>query len=220
MRPGLAPQLFQGEDLLTARLQMALWPWTRALEPMPQFFVLQTLVEAVGEDLDGFEARLTQALADGAGGDASTAREILAQLRTRILAQRLSPDGRALQGEPAVILQNDLAWEGHLIEGVWITPADGRYHLLYAGNDFSTSRYGIGAAVADRPAGPYRKQGRPMLSSTGAWWGPGHPSVARAPDGGWRIFLHAFKPPNAGYKAFRALLTAPLGLTVDGPQPG
>jgi hypothetical protein len=136
--------------------------------------------------------------------------EALDALRTRIYAQRLSPDARGLEGAPVVILQNDLPWEGHLIEGVWITRDAGRYHLFYAGNDFSTAHYGIGVAVADAPTGPYRKSSEVFLSSAGAWWGPGHPSVALAPDGRFHVFLHAFRAGEAGYKAFRALLAAPI----------
>jgi hypothetical protein len=34
--------------------------------------------------------------------------------------------------------------------------------------------------------------------------------VAKGPDGRRYIFLHAFRPGQAGYKAFRALLAAPL----------
>lgn len=127
-------------------------------------------------------------------------------LHTRVYAQRLSPDARRLEGEPAVILQNDRPWEGHLIEGPWITEAGGAYYLLYAGNDFSTANYGIGAAVAEAPDGPFRKLPGILLRSSERWWGPGHPSVAVGPDGRRRIFLHAFYPQAAGYKAFRALL--------------
>jgi hypothetical protein len=177
---------------------------------MVQFFALQPLIEAAAEDLAGFERRLDAVRGELGSGERRLLDEIRGALRTRIYAQRLSPDARRLTGEPAVILENDQAWEGHLIEGVWITQHAGRYVLLYAGNDFSTSRYGVGAAVADAPLGPYRKADVVFLRSTDAWWGPGHPSVAVAPDGRPHIFLHAFRPGQVGYKAFRALLAAPL----------
>ena len=61
------------------------------------------------------------------------------------------------------MLANDLDWEGHLIEGPFVTLQDGRYWLFYAGNDFSTPAYGIGVAVADHPLGPYAKQSEPLL---------------------------------------------------------
>jgi arabinan endo-1,5-alpha-L-arabinosidase len=208
-RPALIDVLFAGTDAREAALLLALWPWAKWLGPMAQFFVLQPLVEAVGEDLDGFAARLA------ATGEAGI-EEILVALRTRIFAQRLSADGRTLDGAATVILQNDLAWEGHLVEGVWIAEEAGRYHLVYAGNDFSTHRYGIGTAVAEAPAGPYRKRPEVFLRSSADWWGPGHPSITTGPDGARRMFLHGFRPGEAGYKAFRALLSAPVALTEDG----
>jgi len=214
-RPQLVSVLFTDVDARTAAFLLALWPWARELEPMRQFFVLQTLVEAVGEDLGGFALWLSATRPQLSEAEAARADDILTALRTRIFAQRLSPDGRGLEGEPVVILQNDLPWEGHLIEGVWITREGGRYHLIYAGNDFSTGRYGIGAGVADAPAGPYRKRAEVFLRSTADWWGPGHPSVATGPDGHPHMFLHGFRPGEAGYKAFRALLTTPIRFDGD-----
>ena len=210
-RPALTAELFVTEpDRRTVALTLTLWPWIADLEPMAQFFALQLMIEAAAADLPAFELRLADAMTRAIPADRRLMSEALAALRTRIYAQRLSPDARRLEGEPTVILQNDLPWEGHLIEGVWITEDAGRYHLLYAGNDFSTAHYGIGAAVADTPGGPYRKSSEVFLNSTGEWWGPGHPSVAVAPDGRRHIFLHAFRPGEAGYKAFRALLAAPI----------
>ena len=87
-------------------------------------------------------------------------------MRTPIYAQRLAADGESLIGERHVVLANDLDWEGHLIEGPWVTRQQGRYWLFYAGNDFSTPAYGIGVAVADHVFGPYVKQPEPLLRST------------------------------------------------------
>lgn len=210
-RPALATALFVGErDRRTASFTLTLWPWIAGLEPMAQFFALQLLIEAASADLAAFELRLADAMVLAGPDERALMSQALDALRTRIYAQRLSPDARRLEGEPVVILQNDLPWEGHLIEGVWISQDEGRYYLLYAGNDFSTAHYGIGAAVADAPTGPYRKSSEVFLASTGAWWGPGHPSVTVAPDDHRHIFLHAFRAGEAGYKAFRALLAAPI----------
>lgn len=210
-RPELVGELFTDPtDRRTAVLALTLWPWIERLEPMAQFFALQPFIEAAAADLRGFEARLDAASTAAAAPDQAMMREASVALRTRIYAQRLTHDARALLGEPAVILQNDLPWEGHLIEGVWITQERGRYYLLYAGNDFSTALYGIGAASASAPLGPYRKSSEVFLSSTRDWWGPGHPSVTVGPDGRRHIFLHAYRAGQAGYKAFRALLAAPI----------
>ncbi|WP_437955953.1 family 43 glycosylhydrolase [Sorangium sp. So ce119] len=209
--PARVRELFvDREDQRTAVLALTLWPWAETLEPMEQFFVLQPLIEAATADFTRFARRLETLRARVCGAEAEEIAVISRALRTRIHAQRLSADGRRLEGEPAVILENDQPWEAHLIEGVWITQEGGRYHLLYAGNDFSTAHYSIGAAVADAPTGPYRKSSEVFLSSSEEWWGPGHPSVAIGADGRHHVFLHAFRPGAAGYKVFRALLAAPI----------
>jgi hypothetical protein len=118
-----------------------------------------------------------------------------------------------LIGDPTLVLANDLGWEGHLIEGPFLTRQNGRYWLFYAGNDFASPAYGIGVAVADRPLGPYVKQPEPLLKSTCDWIAPGHASVAPGLDGEPRLFFHAFHPGTGGYNAFRALLTVPLKFT-------
>jgi arabinan endo-1,5-alpha-L-arabinosidase len=206
-RPQLIPLLFPDErDQRCACLTASLAPWIEGLEPMERFFALQPLIEAVAEDFAGVAVEL--ATHKGTG-------EILEALRTRIWAQRLAADGNGLEGPRTLLLQNDQAWEAHLIEGVWATQQDGRCWLFYAGNDFATPNYGVGAAVADHPLGPYRKVPAPLLTSTAQWWGPGHPSVATGPDGRPHLFLHAFRPGQAGYKAFRALLSAPLTFAGD-----
>ena len=134
---------------------------------------------------------------------------------TPIYAQRLAPDGLGILDERALVLENDLAWEAHLVEGVWVAERGGRYYMFYSGNDFSTARYGVGVAVAGSPLGPYRKADGPLLRSTADWSGPGHPSVADGPDGEPWLFLHAFPPGRAGYKEFRALLAVPIAFRAD-----
>ena len=80
-------------------------------------------------------------------------------MTTPVRAQRIAADGRSLLGEDKIVLANDQDWEGHLIEGPFVTCQQGRYWLFYAGNDFSTPAYGIGVAVADHPLGPYTSRG-------------------------------------------------------------
>lgn len=204
------------EDRRTASLLAALWPWVRTLEPMERFFVQQSLVEAVTDDFAAVRGRLHALLASESNdGVLQAVRAVLGAMRTPIWAQRLSPDGLSVAGERTLVLENDQAWEAHLIEGVWVARHGGRHYLFYAGNDFSTARYGIGAAVADAPLGPYRKLPEPLLRSTAEWWGPGHPSVAPGPDGEPWLFLHAFFPGRTGYNEFRALLAVPLVLDGD-----
>ncbi|WP_082012389.1 family 43 glycosylhydrolase [Belnapia sp. F-4-1] len=204
------------EDRRTAAFASALWPWVKSLGPMERFFVLQTLVEAVVSDFQAFSARLSGILEQQtvqAGREAIT--EILRLTRTPVYAQKLDLNMLVLLGERKQVLQNDQEWEGHLVEGVWVSEHGGRYYMLYAGNDFSTAEYGIGVAVADNPLGPYRKTREPLLRSTAEWSGPGHPSVAVGPDAQPWLFLHAFFPGRSGYKEFRAVLGLPIAFGME-----
>lgn len=206
-KPELIDALFESEpDRRTAAFAAAIQPWANGRRPMERFFLMQPLIEAV---LDNWRRvlRVLEACED--------AGPILAAMQTPIHAQLLAPDGESFLGAPKIVLTNDLDWEGHLIEGPWVTRQNGRYWLFYAGNDFGTPAYGIGVAVADHPLGPYRKQPGPLLRSAPSWWAPGHASVAQGPDGAPRLFFHAFFPGSGGYNAFRALLTARLHFGTD-----
>lgn len=206
--PELIRRLFErGEDRRTAALAAALQPWANMRRPMERFFLMQPLIEA---------ALANWAAVRGALERYGLAGSIVEAMRTPIYAQRLGEDGTTFLGEPTVVLANDQEWEGHLIEGPWVTRQEGRYWLFYAGNDFSTPAYGIGVAVADHPLGPYVKQPEPLLRSTREWTAPGHASVAPGPGGEPHLFFHAFHPGTGGYNVFRALLTAGLDFGPEG----
>jgi arabinan endo-1,5-alpha-L-arabinosidase len=205
-RPELIGRLFETEaDRTTAAFAAAIQPWANGRRPMERFYLMQPLIEAV---LDNW-GRVRAAL-EGVNG----AELILDAMSTPIHAQRLAETGE-LVGEDRIVLTNDQEWEGHLIEGPWVTCQQGRYWLFYAGNDFGTPAYGIGVAVADHPLGPYVKQPEPLLKSTKTWWAPGHASVAPGLDGEPQLFFHAFFPGTGGYNAFRALLTTGLRFGTD-----
>jgi beta-xylosidase len=206
-RPELIDQLFASEtDRTTAAFAAAIQPWANGRRPIERFFLMQPLIEAV---LDNWPRVRPVLEASGA------AQHILDAMLTPVRAQRLGPDGTTFEGEPTLVLVNDQEWEGHLIEGPWVTRQQGRYWLFYAGNDFCTPNYGIGVAVADHPLGPYEKVPGPLLKSTEEWWAPGHASVAPGLDGEPQLFFHAFHPGTGGYNTFRALLTARLRFTAD-----
>jgi beta-xylosidase len=174
---------------------------------MTRFFAMQPLIEAA---LDNW-TQVKKVLSEFGLG----ATTILEAMTTPIRAQVIAPDGRSLVGENTIVLANDQDWEGHLIEGPFVTYQQGRYWLFYAGNDFSTPAYGIGVAVADHPLGPYTKQEEPLLRSTKEWVAPGHASVAPGVDRQPQLFFHAFHPGTGGYNAFRALLTVGLSFTPE-----
>jgi arabinan endo-1,5-alpha-L-arabinosidase len=205
--PELIGKLFATEpDRRTAAFAAAIVPWANVQRPMARFFLMHPLIEAALANW----AEVRSALVEF--GLAGT---ILEAMTTPIRAQRIADDGRSLIGEDRIVLCNDLDWEGHLIEGPFVTHQEGRYWLFYAGNDFSTPSYGIGVAAADHPLGPYSKQGEPLLRSTRDWLAPGHASVAPGLDGRPQLFFHAFHPGTGGYNAFRALMTVGLQFSPD-----
>jgi hypothetical protein len=205
--PELIDALFAAEpDRRTAAFAAAIVPWANRRRPMVRFFLMHPLIEAALANW----AQVRSALVDF-----GLAPAILEAMSTPIRAQRLAEDGRSLVGEDKIVLCNDLDWEGHLIEGPFVTLQDGRYWLFYAGNDFSTPSYGIGVAAADQVLGPYAKQGEPLLKSAREWTAPGHASVAPGLDGQPQLFFHAFHPGTGGYNAFRALLTVGLDFGKD-----
>lgn len=208
MRPDLIEVLFESDsDRRSAAFAAAVQPWANTRRPMERFFLMQPLIEAA---IDNWP-RVVPALVEF-----GHAADIVEAMTTPIHAQRLAPDGRSLVGEERLVLANDLDWEGHLVEGPFVTRQNGRYWMFYAGNDFSTPAYGIGVAVADHPLGPYRKRPKPLLKSAREWWAPGHASVAPGPDGRPQLFFHAFFPEKCGYNSFRALLT--VGLEFEGDE--
>ena len=205
--PELIGELFESDrDRRTAAFAAAVQPWANTRRSMERFFWMQPLIEAAIDNWLRVKPALIQC---------GKAVDIVEAMRTPIHARRLAEDGRSLVGEERIVLANDLDWEGHLIEGPFVTKQNGRYWMFYAGNDFSTPAYGIGVAVADHPFGPYEKKAEPLLTSNSLWWAPGHASVAPDADGRPQLFFHAFFPGRCGYNAFRALLTVGLEFSRD-----
>ncbi|HYF43614.1 MAG TPA: family 43 glycosylhydrolase [Ramlibacter sp.] len=210
-QPRLVADLFPDPDRRrAASLCASLWSRLGTLPPMDRFLALQPLIEAVTSDFASLRQRLQALARTEPGAVARTSCRLLEAMCTPIYAQRLCSGCRSLAGPRHVVLTNDREWEGHLVEGVWVSRHGDKYYLFYAGNDFTTAQYGIGVAVADSPLGPYVKQDTPLLTSTAQWWGPGHPSLAEDPEGCPQLLFHAFHPGCTGYKRFRALLMAPV----------
>lgn len=209
--PGYISKLFiEKEDQITASFIVTLWPWIQRLKTMEAFLAKQIFIEAVINSFSNFKKRLLELAEDQPSDIKKNIQAIIYVMRTPFYAQKLSANGSSLIGEKKLIMENDQEWEAHLIEGMWITKYDDKFYLFYSGNDFSTSQYGIGVAIADDPLGPFKKLSDPILRSTEQWWAPGHPSVAAAPDGKPYLFFHGFFPNQAGYKEFRVLLSVPI----------
>ncbi|WP_207493754.1 family 43 glycosylhydrolase [Aridibaculum aurantiacum] len=197
------------EDKRTASLIITLWLWAKKLPPMERFQAIQIFIEIIIADYTSYYQQLLQMQKQQPGLNELIA-PVVHFMKTPMYAQQLSPDGQQLVGEKVKVLENDLDWEAHLIEGMWVTEQDNKYYFFYAGNDFSTDKYGIGVAVADHPLGPYQKMQAPFLQSTKDWWAPGHPSVTTSPAGKPLLVLHAYHPGKAGYKQLRVLLMVQL----------
>uniref|UniRef100_UPI0032DE567C family 43 glycosylhydrolase n=1 Tax=Mucilaginibacter sp. Bleaf8 TaxID=2834430 RepID=UPI0032DE567C len=195
---------------------VTLWPWLQTLEPMQRFLMAQVFIEAVTSRFTEVVYNLLQQIAEQSSNSImKEVKSVMRYMKTPIFAQQLSPDGRTLIGERTKVLENDLKWEAHLVEGMWVSKQNDKYYLFYAGNDFSTTQYGIGVAVADALLGPYHKLDKPFLQSTDRWAAPGHPSVTITTAGKPVMFLHAYFPGRAGYKQFRALLSIKLNFDGD-----
>jgi beta-xylosidase len=114
--------------------------------------------------------------------------------RTPIHARQLSADGLALVGEPATLISNDEPWECDVTEAPFMVEHDGMFYLFYSGNSYANASYAVGVARGPSPLGPMTKLGAPILSTAGAWAGPGHCSVVDTFAGETAMLYHAW--PN------------------------
>ena len=135
-----------------------------------------------------------------------------------IYIQELAEDGLSLLGDgPTELITHDQPWEGHLVEGPFIWPRDGRYYLFYSANDYGSDAYGVSYAVADDVLGPYTKPAEePLMSSNDVAAGPGHGMVVDSGAGTW--YVHHAWPPEAVGSAVpgRQMWLTPLTWTEDG----
>ncbi|HSL56761.1 MAG TPA: family 43 glycosylhydrolase [Acidimicrobiales bacterium] len=84
-----------------------------------------------------------------------------------LFAQRLSADGRRLEGPAARLLDHDRSWEVPLIENPEMVRDDGRLLLLYSAGWWESDGYVTGVAECSSPLGPCRK-----VTSQCAWSAP------------------------------------------------
>jgi beta-xylosidase len=115
---------------------------------------------------------------------------------TYLYLQKLSPDGLALEGEPARLIKNDQIWEGRVIEAPTLWKHDGKYYLFYSANDYAGPDYAIGYAVADKVTGPYAKPTQQPLLATSmnnaAALGPGGQDIVLDKDGETWLLYHSW----------------------------
>jgi arabinan endo-1,5-alpha-L-arabinosidase len=136
--------------------------------------------------------------------------------RTPILIQPLEADGVTLRGSATEILTNDRGWEDPLVEGPWMIERDGTFYLFYSASYFASTRYATGVARSSSPTGPFEKASGPILTSNGAWAGPGHGSVIVGPSGEWVHVYHAWVGGRVDASPGRLVLVDRVGFGADG----
>ncbi|MDZ7733196.1 MAG: glycoside hydrolase family 43 protein [Acidimicrobiia bacterium] len=117
-------------------------------------------------------------------------------------SRRLTDDGLgfASGSEPNKILEPDESWQADLIEAPDFVEADGTLYLFYSANHYATSKYAIGYATCEHPAGPCTNQSkRPFVRSRGNVRGPGGEDVFVDALGDRWIVFHAWKKGAVGY---------------------
>lgn len=131
---------------------------------------------------------------------------------TELFAQRLSPDGLSLAGEPVSLSLNDKPWEGRVVEAPTMVEQGGSYVLFFSANDYGwqdtqrVSTYAIGHATCEGPLGPCADApDNPFLASTSqpCLSGPGHQTVFQSGDRQLLAFhswsaTQACRPANLG----------------------
>ena len=136
---------------------------------------------------------------------------------TPIHAQPLAGDGLSLAGtSAATLITNDQPWEGAVTEGPWMIEHGGMYYLFYSGNSYATSAYALGVARASSPLGPFTKALAPIVTSGGAWSGPGHCSVV---DGHQDLYVvyHAWEAGHENAAPGRLVLVDQIVWTNGWP---
>lgn len=94
-------------------------------------------------------------------------------LATYIYAQKMSPDGLSLSGEPAILARNDRPWEGGIVEAPFMVEYENLYYLFYAGNSYAGFEYATGYAVCEAVTGPCEEAPKTpswRAAASSRWW--------------------------------------------------
>ena len=91
-------------------------------------------------------------------------------------------------------------WNWYTVEGASVRKRGGRYYCLYSGGAWREPNYGVSYVVADHPTGPFAPEAdsegpRVLRTVPGRVFGPGHASIASAPDNAHEYLVyHAWDP--------------------------
>lgn len=92
-----------------------------------------------------------------------------------IWVAELNSAGTGLVGTPRKLLQaNGAGWEGSIVENPSMVKYQGRWWLIYSGNEYVTTNYAVGYATCSGPLGPCtRGWNNPILTTAAGRFGPG-----------------------------------------------
>ncbi|HEV8045405.1 MAG TPA: glycoside hydrolase family 43 protein, partial [Rubrobacter sp.] len=118
---------------------------------------------------------------------------------TYIYAQKMSPDGQDLVGNPVRLFKQGATWEGELVEAPVLWERDGEYYLFYSANAYYNESYAVGYARCEGPLGPCEKTPEnPILRTGEGAVGPGHVAVIEDGTGQTWVAYHAWPPDAVG----------------------
>lgn len=121
---------------------------------------------------------------------------------TRLWVQELSPDGLSLLGEPVQLVENDVPWEGRVVEAPTMWKHDNNYYLFFSGNNYAGFEYAVGYASCQSPVGPCQDAPEnPILHSRmdqkPLVVGPGHQTLVQVGDQTWIVY-HVWEVLSSG----------------------
>ncbi|MFN8496321.1 MAG: glycoside hydrolase family 43 protein [Anaerolineae bacterium] len=141
-------------------------------------------------------------------------------ITTRIYIQKVSSDGLTLEGKPTALIENDQAWEGHVVEAPTLWKHNNKYYLFYSANNYAGADYAVGYAVADNILGPYTKPlSRPFVATQSdpakgpPVIGPGGQDIIVDENGRTWLMYHSWDPTIS----FRWVSIDPLDWEGDKP---
>ncbi|HEV7721956.1 MAG TPA: family 43 glycosylhydrolase [Iamia sp.] len=90
-------------------------------------------------------------------------------------------------------------WEGRVVENPSMTKVNGRYVLLYSGNEYSSTSYATGYALCSTPTGPCSKSSsNPIIRSAAGAYGPGGADGIVDARGRFIAAYHAWTSSSGG----------------------
>ena len=124
----------------------------------------------------------------------------------RIHVQRMT-NPLEKKGKPVQIIHPTEPWEkvsGSVTEGPWMIKHGKKYYLMYSGTGAASLNYAVGYAIADNPAGPFKKHpGNPIIKRGGGVLGPGHGCVIK--DGAGKMW-HVYHQQKDGTRQWNRFI--------------